>query len=267
MCDYKVGFIGAGNIASAIFGGIISSGYIKPENVYVFDTDAEKTKKFISAGAHLTLSASELTEICNFVFLTVKPQIYSEVLSSVKGSAKDTCFVDVAAGISIAYIKDILGFDAPVIRVMPNTPLMYGLGSSALVKKDPVTDEQFEFICGCFDSCGVTCVVDEEMINTVIAVSGSAPAYVMKLAKALIDYAVSNGLNSDNAEKLVLQVFAGCSKMVLSSNKSIEELIAMVTSPNGTTEAGLKSLAANNFDNIICECLDATVKRAEELSR
>lgn len=267
MCDYKIGFIGAGNIATAIFGGIISSGYIKPENVYVFDTAVDKSEEFISKGAHPTLSASELTEICDFVFLTVKPQIYSDVLSSIKEKAKDTCFVDVAAGISIAYIKDTLGFDAPVIRVMPNTPLMYGLGSSALVKQAPVTDEQFDFVRGCFDSCGVTCVVDEEMINTVIAVSGSAPAYVMKLAKAFIDYAVANGLCADDAEKLVLQVFTGCAKMVSSSEKSIGELIAMVTSPKGTTEAGLASLTANSFDNVIFECLDATVKRAEELSR
>jgi pyrroline-5-carboxylate reductase len=150
---------------------------------------------------------------------------------------------------------------------MPNTPLMYGLGSSALVKQDPVTDEQFEFIRGCFNSCGVTCVVDESEINTVIAISGSAPAYVLKMADTLINYGVANGLSYDDASKLVLQVFAGCSKMAAQSDSTIKQLIDAVTSPNGTTEAGLKSLNNNNFDQTIISCLEATVNRAEELSK
>ena len=200
------------------------------------------------------------------MFLTVKPQVYAVVLNSIKEFAVNTCFVDVAAGISISYIKDKLGFDAPVVRVMPNTPLMYGLGSSALVKCEPVTDSQFNFVRGCFDSCGITCVVDEELINTVIAVSGSAPAYVMKFTKSLIDYAVDNGMEQEDAQKLVLQVLSGCSKMVSSSECTISELIDMVTSPKGTTEAGLKSLDADNFDLTVKNCLDATVKRAEELA-
>ncbi len=267
MQNYKIGFIGAGNIATAIFTGIVNSGYIKPQNVYVFDTMKEKTNAFSSVGANISFSSEELTKLCDFVFLTVKPQIYFDVLSSIKNHAKNTCFVDVAAGISIDFVKKVLGFDAPVVRVMPNTPLMYGFGSSALVKQAPVTDEQFNFVRGCLDSCGVTCVVNEELINTVIAVSGSAPAYVMKMAKALIDYAVSGGLCLADAEKLVLQVFAGSAKMVSDSENSIQELIDMVTSPKGTTEAGLASLKENNFDSVIYKCLDATVKRAEELSK
>jgi pyrroline-5-carboxylate reductase len=208
-----------------------------------------------------------LTQKSDFVFLTVKPQIYFDVLNEIKTVARDTCFVDVAAGISIDYVKSVLGFDAPVIRVMPNTPLMYGMGSSALVKRAPVTDEQFDFIRGCFDSCGVTCVVDEGDINTVIAVSGSAPAYIMRFAKCFIDYAVSCGIDADSAAKLVLQVFAGSAEMIKRSERSVSELIDMVTSPNGTTAAGLLSLDNSGFEDSVIKCFEATVKRAEELAK
>lgn len=267
MFDYKIGFIGSGNIATAIFGGITSSGYIKPENVYLFDTDSAKTVSFCEKGAVALTSAEEVTALCDFVFLTVKPQIYPTVLSYIKPFALNTCFISVAAGITIDFIKDALGFDAPVVRVMPNTPMLYGLGSSGIVKQAPVTDEQFDFVKGCFDSCGVTSVVDESLINVVTAVSGSAPAYIMLFAKCFIDFAVSNGICSEDAEKLVLQVFKGSAEMIATDSHSPEELIKMVTSPNGTTQAGLNSLDAASFEKIVADCLSATVKRADELTK
>ncbi len=267
MSSCKVGFIGTGNIASAIFSGITASGYIKSENVYVFDTDTVKSSAFVDKGATALFSCVELVKLCDYVFLTVKPQVYSLVLSEVKTVAEGTCFIDVAAGISISHVKELLGFDAAIVRAMPNTPLMCGLGSTALVKVDPVSDVQFDFVRGCFESSGVTIVVDESKINVITAISGSAPAYVMKLASNIIEFGVKSGLSSDDAKKLVLQVFAGSAKLAKDSSDDLEQLIKNVTSPNGTTEAGLKSLASNNFDDTVSACLEATVKRAEELAK
>ena len=267
MKAYKIGFIGTGNIATAIIKGILIAGYIKPEQVIVFDTDVDKANAIKQLGCSVAKSASELTGICEYVFLTVKPQIYPVVLEEIKALGKNTCFIDVAAGISVNAVKKMLGYDAPVIRVMPNTPLLVGVGSTALVKQEPVTDEQFNYIKGCFDSCGITAVVDEENINTVIAVSGSSPAYIMKFANTIIDYAISGGLSPEDAKRLVIQTFAGCAKLIDKSDASINQLIANVTSPNGTTAAGLRSLDENMFESIIIESLDATVKRAEELSK
>lgn len=268
MSDFQIGFIGAGNIATAIFNGVTSSGYIKSDDVCVFDVDIQKTSAFSKKGATVVSSTEELVRKCDFVFLTVKPQIYYSVLESIKDVVdSNVCLIDVAAGISIKYIKSILGFDASVVRVMPNTPLMYGNGATALVKCAPVTNEQFNFVKGCFDACGVTCIVDEEQINTVIAVSGSAPAYVMRFAKVLIDYAVSNGLNESDAELLVTGTLIGSAKMALQSERTISDLIKMVTSPNGTTEKGLEALDDSGFDEDLLACLNATVKRAEELSK
>lgn len=264
---FKIGFIGTGNIATAIFNGITSSGYIKPDCITVFDTNIAKTDYFVKSGAVTASSASALCEESEYVFLTVKPQIYESVLLGIKKYSSNVCFIDVAAGITINKVKDYLGFNAPVIRVMPNTPISVGFGSSALVKEQPVTDEQFEFIKGCFESCGVTAVVTEEQINTVIAISGSSPAYIMRFVEVLTEYARKKGLNKEDALALITQTFAGCAKLINESNVDVSILISNVTSPNGTTEAGLKSLDKNSFDDIIFECLDATVKRAEELSK
>ena len=267
MKKYKIGFIGTGNIATAIINGVISSGYIKPDCIAVFDTNSDKLAPFVNFGCKSIPNSAELTEQCEFVFLTVKPQIYPIVLNEIKNSSKDTCFVDVAAGVSINTVKELLGFDAPVIRVMPNTPLMVGLGATAIVKQKPVTDDQFSFIKGCFDSCGITAVVDEDNINTVIAASGSSPAYIMRFANSIIDFAVKKGLDEISAKKLVIQTLEGCAKLIKESDVEISQLIANVTSPNGTTEAGLKSLDNSSFEEVVNKCLSSTVKRAEELSK
>ena len=267
MKKFKLGFIGTGNIATAIINGVITSGYIKPECIAVFDTNSDKITPFINSGCMFISNSAELTKQCEFVFLTVKPQIYPIILNEIRSFADNTCFVDVAAGVSISAVKDLLGFDAPVIRVMPNTPLMVGSGATAIVKQNPVTDSQFSFIKGCFDSCGITAVVEEENINTVIAASGSSPAYIMRFANSIIDFAVSNGLDIDSAKQLVIQTLEGCAKLIKESDVEISRLIANVTSPNGTTEAGLKSLDECNFEKVINKCLLATVKRAEELSK
>ena len=268
MKKFKVGFIGTGNIATAIFGGIVNSGYIKSENICVFDPDNDKAMQFASCGATALEGASAIASSCDFVFLTVKPQIYDVVLSEIKDCVgPNTCLIDVAAGISIDYVKGFVGEKVPVVRVMPNTPLMYGFGASALVNRSPVTEEQFAFVRGCFDSCGVTVVVDENHINTVTAISGSAPAYVMRFMNDFIAFATEAGMDSSDAAKLIAQVFLGSSQMVVKDERTITELIRAVTSPNGTTEAGLSSLDNNNFDQTVEACLKSTVKRAEELSK
>lgn len=267
MFNYKIGFIGCGNIASAIINGASASGYIKFENLYLFDTDSLKTSSFCSRGATVCSSSRELVSKCDFVFLTVKPQIYDIVLSEIADRSDSTCFISVAAGISTDYVKGFLGEDASVIRVMPNTPLICRKGATALVHSAPVTDSEFSFIKELFSCSGVCVEVDEKLINTVTAISGSAPAYVLRFAKNLIDFGIENGLSAEDAEKLVLATINGAAMMAISSEDSIEKLIKNVTSPNGTTEAGLLSMNNTGFDDSVGKCLNATLDRAEELSK
>ncbi len=267
MSSKKIGFIGCGNIASAIIGGGLAAGYIKYNNLFLFDTNCAKTKAFCSEGATLCKSAKELVSLCDYVFLTVKPQIYDIVLSEIAPFSKDTCFVSVAAGITIDYVKKLLGYDAPVIRVMPNTPLLVGEGASALVLREPVSSEQFDFVSELF-SCSGQCVsVDEKLINTVTAISGSAPAFILRFAKVLIEFGVKNGMSYEDSATLVLATVYGSGELAFCSEESIDTLIKNVTSPNGTTYAGLCSMDKTGFDSSLNECLEATLKRAEELTK
>lgn len=267
MKNKRIGFIGTGNIASAIIFGILNLDYIIPENIYVFDLDETKKNSFLRLGLNTVSNSKELVESVDYVFLTIKPQVYQSVLAEIKDVSFGKCFIDVAAGITIGFVKSILGEDATVIRVMPNTPLTVGCGSTALVKAENVTDEQFEFISKIFASLGATVTVDEEYINTVTAISGSSPAFILQFAKSLIEFGVSSGMEESDVKKLVLNTFIGSAKLALNSENDISTLIENVTSPGGTTAAGRQVLKDGNFDVLIKNCLQKTVKRAEELTK
>lgn len=264
-----IGFIGAGNIASAIIGGMIQSGYIKSEFITAYDLDSAKLERLSSAyNIRAAAAASEVVETCKYVFLTVKPQVYDAVLAEIAPAVRaDTCLVDVAAGVTIRFVKDKIGKDCKVIRVMPNTPLLMGQGASALVKLAPVTDEEFDFIRGVFESSGVTAVVEEPMIDAVIGVSSSSPAFVFRFAKNIIESGVAAGLSEENATRLMAQTLIGSAHMITDSGMSIDELIKMVSSPNGTTVAGLAAMDATGFDAAVKAGADASIARSIELRK
>lgn len=263
-----VGFIGAGNIATAILSGALSSGYIKSENVYIYDVLPEKAAALSTSGGSVCETACDLVARCDYVFLTVKPQVYDVVLAEIRSAVRpDCCLVDVAAGVPVDYVKHGVGFDCSVIRIMPNTPLMYGCGACALVHVKPVTDEQFAYVRGLLDRCGITCVVDEAEIDGIIGVSGSAPAYFFRFVRDIIAGGVAAGLSEEVASRMALQTMIGSARMIQQSDQPIDALIRAVASPNGTTEAGLRSLDETGFDASVAACVEATVRRSKELTR
>lgn len=264
----KIAFIGAGNIATAIVSGSINSGYIKPSQIYMYDICEDKLKKFTKYGVNTSLDIIEIVSKCDYIFLTVKPQIYEEVLLSIKNSiSSEKCIISVAAGISIDYVKKCIGYDCKVIRVMPNTPLMCCKGASALVNTAPVTKDNFDFIKGIFDTCGKTAVVQEELMDTITGVSGSSPAFIFRFIRNLINTGVDNGLDYETSKKMVLATIVGSAEMISVSDESIDNLIKNVASPNGTTEAGLKFLDNNNFDYIVENSVKAAIERSKELKK
>ena len=200
MKNKKIGFIGAGNIASAIISGILKSDYIIPENISVFDIDKAKIEDFSDLGIGKAFSSKKLVETSDYIFLTVKPQVYPSLIEEIKDETKGKCFISVAAGITIDFVESILGCDTSIIRVMPNTPLTVGRGSTALVKGKNATCEQFEFINRIFSSSGVTVMTNEEHINTVTAISGSSPAFILQFAKNLIDFGISQGMDESDVK-------------------------------------------------------------------
>ena len=170
-------------------------------------------------------------------------------------------------GQTISAVEAAFGKDIKLVRVMPNTPLLYGEGATAIVKCDPVTDSEFEFVKGAFESCGTTCVVEEKDIDVVIAASGSSPAFVFRFARELIGYCVDSGLDPAAAKKLVLATIKGSASMLEQSPLSADGLIRMVASPNGTTEAGLKSMDETGFDLSVRAAADAAKNRSIEMKK
>jgi len=266
MAGISVGFIGSGNLANAIIKGMISEGYIKSENIYIFDLDPQKTAALSKYGVRICDRPDCLVNQCNYIFLTVKPQVYKTVLGDIKKHLDNSkIMVSVAAGMSIASIQSMAGFDCKVIRTMPNTPALLGQGATALTKSESVSEPEFEFILNLFNTIGKTAVIPEEQMDSVVSVNGSSPAYIFLFAKAVTDYAAGQGIAPDTANRLFCQTLIGAAHMLRDSGMTPDELIRMVTSQGGTTEAAMKVFAQNDFEQIIAQAMDACTKRTVEL--
>ncbi len=263
----KIAFIGAGNMASAIAGGIISSNLLSPTDIILFDKNDQQYSKFDGACLH-TNSISHAVELADIVFLSVKPQNIKDVLNEIKSCSlnNNKVFVSICAGITISSIEDQLG-KVKIARAMPNTPLLIGQGTTGLCKNDLLTDDEFKTVKSFFSSSGYVVAVDEKDINNVTALTGSSPAYTYLFVKAAVEASKKLGFDNENATKMFCETLIGSANMILNSDKNIDELIKMVTSPNGTTERALNVFYEKNFCEIVYQAMKACANRAEELSK
>ncbi len=203
----------------------------------------------------------------DFIFLTIKPQIYTSVLKEISAfiNEEKQILVTVAPGFKTSKVKDILQKSVKVIRTMPNTPLLLGKGAVAIAKNDDVEKSDFDFVKGAFSCAGSVEVIDESLMDEIIAVNGSSPAYLFLFAKAMVDYAKSVGIDEKVAFNLTVETIKGSAEMLSNSGMTADELIKMVKSPNGTTEAALNALEDKGFYDAILAGMDACTKRAKEL--
>jgi pyrroline-5-carboxylate reductase len=269
--NQKLGFIGIGNMASAIIGGILKSQFISPDQICMYNPHPEKMQRFVESGCIACSSSAEIIQSCGTVFLCIKPQIFPQVLSELKPIADSldesaVLFVSIAAGVTFKNLQDVLGLNRPYIRVMPNTPLLLGEGASAVSRTENVTDEEFGRICDIFSCCGAVKEIPEDQMNAIISVSGSSPAYLYRLAKVTCDYAEQRGIDRQTALELFCQTLKGSAEMLLHAERSPQELIDMVTSKGGTTFRLLGVLDNRDFDSMMMDAFDACEKRAKELS-
>ena len=259
-------FIGTGNMASAIAGGIIRSGMLPANNIYLYDKNTSQYDKFDSL-CNRTELLSDGFDKADYVFISVKPQNVKELLADLKAlDYSNKVFVSICAGITIESIESVL-VDAKIIRTMPNTPLLIGQGVTAMCKNSNVSCNDFEFVKSIFSSSGYVTEIEEKDINSLTAITSSSPAYIYLFAKSMVEGANQLGFNYDDTLKMICNTLIGSANMILSNNTTLDELIAMVKSPNGTTEKALNVLEGNNFTSIICDAMDACTKRAEELSK
>lgn len=268
MNSKKIGFIGAGNMATAILNGILKSKTKKPEELYVFDVDSEKLGIMAEKGINACESANEVVLKSDIIVLAVKPQNYEEVLLGIKPSvSEEKVFVTIAAGISIGYVTEKLGVSCPAVRVMPNTPLLLGCGATAMCRSENISDEDFNEIYNMFATGGEVCIFPEEKMNEVISLNGSSPAYFYLFAHAMQQYAEAAGFDGKTALRLIAKTMEGSAHMLLESGDSPEELIRKVSSKGGTTIAALDVMRSRGITEAIKDAMAACTKRAEELGK
>lgn len=262
----KLGFIGAGNMATAIISGIANSTLAESIQMASIDVDREKVQMLMQYNVQECASMKEIAETSDYIMFAVKPQNFQQILTQMKPLAsKKTVYISIAAGIRADYISTLLGFTAKVVLVMPNTPLMLGEGASAISRTDNVSDDEFSFVCNLFSQSGKIAVIEQEQMNAIIPINGSSPAYIYLFAKGFIEYGKKYGINEEIALSLFSQTLIGASKMMTSSGKSIDELIKMVSSPGGATLQGLDSFYKDHFEEIVVRACEATLNRAKEL--
>lgn len=269
MKRYQLGVIGAGNMGMAIARGLAATG-VPASDILLFNRSADKRAANKAAGFSATDDYAALYAASDMVLLSVKPQTFPEVLGNLSATAK-TCrplVVSVAAGVPFAKIEAALGADCPVIRVMPNTPLMLGEGATELVKNAAASAEQLAAVRALFDTMGVTVTFQEEtMLNEVIPYAGSAPAYIYAFAAGMVRSAEAHGIAYDDAMKLFCQTMIGSAKMLLAGEKTPDELIREVCSPGGTTLEAIKVLKERDLAGMLAEASDKCIARAYELGK
>ena len=266
----KIGFVGTGNMGTAIMKGYLASHQEEKKSLYAFDKDADKLKSLSDEiGITACESMVKLVEQSDIIVLAVKPQIFDMVLPEISTYYKPhQVIVSIAAGISMGYIENLMQKDnLKVVRVMPNTPAMVNEGMSALCKNQFTDDKEFMQVVELFQSVGRAEIVEESMIDTVIGVSGSSPAYTYMYIEALIDAAVANGMSKEQATVFAGQSVLGAAKMVLETGIDPVTLRENVCSPGGTTIEAVKALQNNGFHDCVAEAFNAAVNKSKLMTK
>lgn len=269
MKQQHIGFIGGGNMASSLIGGLIQDGY-PPHLMTASDLSQDKLSQLESEFAIQT--TQDNTKLCaqaSIVVLAVKPQNMHQVTSSIQDAVQQSrpLIVSIAAGIREADLDRWLGGDLAIVRCMPNTPALVQTGATGLHANAKVSPDQRDLTESILRAVGVTVWVDQESdIDTVTALSGSGPAYFLLVIEALQAAAIKAGLSSETAQLLAQQTALGAAKMALESNDSPEVLRQRVTSPGGTTERAIGVLEQGDLRALFEQAVLAAKQRSEELS-
>ena len=278
----KIGFIGAGNMGGAIMTGYAKSPASAGNEILLHDrltehnaAMAETIAKsgYSNQNIRICNNNAELAEEADIIIIGVKPNIVDNVLAEIAKAAEDKIIVSMAAGVSLQQManalssaSDGLGEKARLIRIMPNTPAKVGAAMIAICRNSNVSDDDFARAKSIFDSVGMAEEVTEDLIDCVIGISGSSPAYTYMYIEALVNAGVANGMDADKAKIFACQAVAGAAKMALESKDSLEQLRINVCSPGGTTIEAVNKLFANGFMDDVTEAVQAAVDRSKEMT-
>ena len=263
----KIGFIGAGNMASAMIGGIVNSKLVEP-NMVIASAYSQGTLDRIDAnfGINTTKDSKEVTRTSDIVIVAVKPDIYDDILEEIKDFIDDNkIIVTIAAGKSIKDIESIIGEDKKIVRTMPNTPALVGEAMSAICPNELVNEEELKEVMDIFNAFGKSEVLSEKDFHGFIALCGSSPAYVYMFIEAMADAAVREGISRDKAYKLAAQSVLGSAKMVLETGEHPAKLKDNVCSPGGTTIEAVLELEETGFRSSVMSAMKKCSKKSKKM--
>lgn len=255
----KLGFIGTGNMAGAIMGGIIKKGIFKAEEIIgsdIFEPGRARAKA--DYGIHVTADNKEVIENSEMVVLSVKPQYYASTIAEIKEYVKENqIIITIAPGKTLAWLEEQFGKKVKIVRTMPNTPAMVGEGMTAACPNEYITEEELKYTLNILSAFGKVEVVPENLMDVVVSTSGSSPAYVFMFIEAMADAAVADGMPRAQAYKFAAQAVLGSAKMVLETGKHPGELKDMVCSPGGTTIEAVRVLEERGLRSAVIEAMKA----------
>lgn len=267
--DKVIGFIGSGNMAAAIIGGILNVNLVKPENVICSNNTSlplEKLEK--EYNVKTTLDNTEVAKKADILFLSVKPQVYSVVINQIKDIvSNNTIIVAIAAGKTTKEVKELFAKEIKLVRVMPNTPALVGEGMAAICPCPEIAPEELDLICKIFNNFGKSEVVTENLMDVVTGLSGSSPAFIFMIIEAMADGAVLEGMQRDKAYKFAAQTVLGSAKMVLETGKHPGELKDMVCSPAGTTIEGVAELERLGLRTSIINAVKVATEKSKNMGK
>ena len=260
--------VGFGKMATAIVQGMISSKTVAPKSIAVLAHRPAKDKSLKKKFGLTIIESPEDLMAAKVILLAVKPQQMESVLKEIAPHIKKQLVITVAAGLPLSFYQKHLGKNAPIIRVMPNTPSFLGLGASGYYCHRTVTSSQKKLFEKYFKPTGLLVELKKEsLIDAVISVSGSGPAFLYLYAQAVMENGAKLGLNKKQARDLTLQTLKGATEMLIQTKLEPQKLIDQVTSKGGTTLAGLEILKKNKFTSIIQKCMNQAAKRSKEISQ
>ena len=264
----SIGFIGGGNMAESLIGGLLASGHTA-SLIHVSEPEKSRRSRLLAEyGVHCVEDNNELVERADLLLFAVKPQLLQQVALPLRNriQEKQSLIISIAAGVRSADLEQWLGGELAIVRVMPNTPALVRAGASALYANHRVGSEQKNQAESIIRSVGLTVWLDNEaQMDIVTALSGSGPAYIFRVIEAMEDAATRTGLARETSRLLAIETVLGAAKLAVESEDSPTELRQKVTSPGGTTEQGLKQLEQGGIEQLFENAINAAVDRAREM--
>ena len=264
-----IGFIGAGNMGSAIMSGLIKQAIVPAKNIYVINHHIESTNKIVEKfSVNASASIEALVKASDIIIIGVKPKMVSDILKQAKlYITQEKIIVSVAAGVTLAALAETIGTDKKLVRVMPNMPALVNEGVSSITPNASITDDELKLVTHVFKSLGKAEVVSEDLIHAVVGVSGSSPAYVFMFIEALADAAVQGGMPRAQAYTFAAQAVLGSAKMVLETGLNPGALKDMICSPGGTTIDAVCVLEENGFRSAVIAGAKSASDKSKAMSQ